>query len=34
MRRIPEFLSGIAPFLILLVLPLFLHLHDLFHWTH
>lgn len=34
MRRIPEFLSGIAPFLVLLVLPLFLHLHDLFHWTH
>lgn len=34
MRRVPEFLSGIAPFLVLLVLPLFLHLHDLFHWTH
>lgn len=34
MRRVPEFLAGIAPFLVLLVLPLFLHLHDLFHWTH
>ena len=34
MRRIPEFLSGIAPFLMLLILPLFMHLDDLFHWMH
>ncbi len=34
MRRVNEFLAGLAPFLLLLVAPLFLHLHDLFHWTH
>lgn len=34
MRRVPEFLAGIAPFLVILILPLFLHMHDLFHWTH
>lgn len=34
MRRVNEFLAGLAPFLLLLVAPLFLHLHELFHWTH
>jgi hypothetical protein len=34
MRRVTEFLAGLSPFLVLLVLPLFLHMHDLFHWSH
>ena len=34
MRRVTEFFAGLSPFLLLLVLPLFLHMHDLFHWTH
>ena len=34
MRRANEFLAGLIPFLILLVIPLLLHIHDLFHWTH
>jgi hypothetical protein len=34
MRRVTEFFAGLSPFLLLLVLPLFLHLHDLFHWSH
>jgi hypothetical protein len=34
MRRVPEFLAGLSPFLVILVLPLFLHMHDLFHWSH
>jgi hypothetical protein len=34
MRRVTEFLAGVSPFLIILVLPMFLHMHDLFHWTH
>ena len=34
MRRVTEFLAGLSPFLVILVLPLFLHMHDLFHWTH
>ncbi|RJP62501.1 MAG: quinol:cytochrome C oxidoreductase [Ignavibacteriales bacterium] len=33
-RRISEFLSYIIIFLPLLVVPLFLNVHDLFHWTH
>ena len=33
-RRVTEFLAGLSPFLILLVIPLFLNLHDVFHWTH
>ncbi len=33
MRRVTEFLAGLSPFLILLVLPLFLNLHDIFHWA-
>jgi hypothetical protein len=34
MRRVSEFLAGLSPFLVLLAIPLFLHMHDLFHWTH
>jgi len=34
MRRANEFLAGLTPFLILLVLPLLLHIPDLFHWSH
>lgn len=33
-RRIPEFLSGILPLLFILVIPLLIFNHDLFHWTH
>ncbi len=33
-RRIPEFLSGILPLLFVLVIPLLIFNHDLFHWTH
>ncbi len=33
-RRISEFLSYIIIFLPLFVVPLFLNMHDLFHWTH
>jgi hypothetical protein len=34
MRRVSEFLAGLTPLLPLVALPLFFHLHDLFHWTH
>jgi hypothetical protein len=34
MRRANEFLAGLIPFLVLLVIPLLLHLHELFHWSH
>jgi hypothetical protein len=34
MRRVGEFLAGLTPLLPLVALPLFFHLHDLFHWTH
>jgi hypothetical protein len=34
MRRVNEFLAGLLPFAPLLAIPLFFHLHDLFHWTH
>lgn len=33
-RRVPEFLSGILPLLFVLVIPLLIFNHDLFHWTH
>ncbi|MCI0450299.1 MAG: quinol:cytochrome C oxidoreductase [Chlorobi bacterium] len=33
-RRITEILASITPVLIILVIPLFFGLHDLFHWTH
>lgn len=33
-RRIIEFLASIIPWLFILVIPLILGMHDLFHWTH
>jgi hypothetical protein len=33
-RRISEFLSSLIPLLVILVIPLFFGLHDLYHWTH
>jgi hypothetical protein len=33
-RRIPEFFSGLLPVLLLLVIPLLVFNHDLFHWAH
>jgi len=33
-RRITEFLVMLLPFVILLSLPLFFHLQDLYEWTH
>lgn len=33
-RRIAEFLSGLLPVLLILVIPLILLNHDLFHWAH
>lgn len=33
-RRIPEFFAGMLPILFVLVIPLLLGSHDLFHWTH
>ena len=33
-RRVNEFLAGLTPMLPLFALPLFFHLHDVFHWTH
>ncbi len=33
-RRISEFFSGIIPYLIILAIPLFFTLHDIFHWTN
>ncbi|MEO6694943.1 MAG: quinol:cytochrome C oxidoreductase [Ignavibacteria bacterium] len=33
-RRISEFLASIIPVLLILVIPLILGMHDLFHWTH
>jgi hypothetical protein len=34
MRRVNEFLAGLIPFTPLLAIPLFFHLHELFHWAH
>jgi hypothetical protein len=34
MRRVNEFLAGLLPFTFLLAIPLFFHLHDVFHWAH
>ena len=34
MRRVNEFLGAMVLLLPLVALPLFFHLHDLFHWTH
>lgn len=33
-RRVTENLASLTPILIILVIPLFFGLHDLFHWTH
>ncbi len=33
-RRVCEFLAGIIPLLVILVMPLIFSMHDLFHWTH
>jgi hypothetical protein len=33
-RRIFEITASMIPYLIILAIPLFLGLHDLFHWTH
>ena len=33
-RRIPEFLAGLLPVLLVLVIPLLVFNHDLFHWAH
>ncbi|MDZ4711157.1 MAG: quinol:cytochrome C oxidoreductase [bacterium] len=32
-RRVSEFLASLIPLLVILVIPLFFGLHDLFHWT-
>jgi hypothetical protein len=34
MRRVNEFLGALVLVLPVLALPLFFHLHDLYHWTH
>jgi len=33
-RRIVEFLAAIIPFLLILVIPLLLNVHEVFHWTN
>lgn len=33
-RRIPEFFSALLPLLFILVIPLLVFNHDLFHWAH
>jgi len=33
-RRITEILASMTPVLIILAIPLFFGMHDLFHWTH
>ncbi len=33
-RRIPEFFSRLLPLLFILVIPLLVFNHDLFHWAH
>ena len=33
-RRIAEFLSALLPMVLLMAMPLFFNMHDLFHWTH
>ncbi len=33
-RRIPEFFAGLLPLLFILVIPLLVFHHDLFHWAH
>lgn len=33
-RRISEFLAGIIPLSVILVIPLFFGMHSMYHWTH
>jgi hypothetical protein len=33
-RRVVEFFAAVVPFLAILVIPLLLNMHDLFHWSH
>jgi len=33
-RRITEIMASMTPVLVLLAIPLFFGMHDLFHWTH
>lgn len=33
-RRVPEFFAGILPLLLVLIIPVLLGSHTLFHWTH
>lgn len=33
-RRVSEFLASLIPVLIVLTIPLFFGMHDLFHWSH
>ncbi|MEZ4821260.1 MAG: hypothetical protein R2942_02185 [Ignavibacteria bacterium] len=33
-RRVSEFLAALIPVLVVLTIPLFFGLHDLFHWSH
>lgn len=33
-RRVSEFLASLLPVSVLLAIPLFVNMHDLFHWTH
>lgn len=33
-RRISEFFAGIIPYIIIISIPLFFTMHDVFHWTH
>lgn len=33
-RRVSEFLASVLPLLIILVIPIFFGMHDLYHWTH
>lgn len=33
-RRIPEYFAGLLPLLLVLVIPLLVFNHDLFHWAH
>ncbi len=33
-RRISEFFSATIPYIVLLSIPLFFTMHDVFHWTH
>jgi hypothetical protein len=33
-RRVMEITASVIPYLVILVIPLFFGMHDLFHWTH